>query len=647
MASLAARVTALAQAIGADIKALKASAGGAASYIRSLLAPETPSYRAITNAVLHNSNTYLRRGSLKITLPTGIVAGDTSTGSATFVSLRFRLWEYGGRGTCWVTIDGYLQANGSPAVNVWSNVSAYIETLNRNSKPIRVRFGMEGQNYVLLIEKTTTGTDSDWLYLMLALESAHLSNSGANSTRFDDPTTWKVEYPTDLSSISFYTTVTPAAELLTSDVQGSVTDKTAGKLMTVGAFGLGGILPTVNNSNIDDPTLVCSTYQVTRTIYSVFPQGFVKGTFQTQALAVGSSTGNAYHVLTDTSTSTPRKWERTMVAGVCGTWAETSNSANLSKVNELKNGDVSVNSLGNAAPPDRFGVGAVSGSSNLPVSGRTLIGTSEAVPFGLKRWWTLATYDGGIFLVVPNVRRYAGRTMTFSFYAKADKAGASMSGLRFYQRFGTGGNPSATTSSYGTSDGLTLTTAVQRLVCTVTLPDLNGKVLGTNDDSDLYISMNFALGGATISLTGFKFEGGVAATPFEMRDEESILMGAAGLSKYFESPQLTLTGGGKLTIAHGLVAIPKLLNLQLLCVSDALGFVAGERLLIAPHVLYDAPNSGNRMNIIHTITFDGTNIYVFFSNRFYLQDKSTATTNIGEGTYAVTNNFKLIIGAAA
>lgn len=117
--------------------------------------------------------------------------------------------------------------------------------------------------------------------------------------------------------------------------------------------------------------------------------------------------------------------------------------------------------------------------------------------------------------------------------------------------------------------------------------------------------------------------------------------------KTFETSQLTITSGGKMTIAHGLGAAPKLLNLQLVCVADALGFVAGERLLIAPHVLYDAPNSGNRMNIIHTLTFDATNVYVFFSNRFYLADKSTATTNIGESTYAVTNNFKLIVGAAA
>lgn len=503
----------------------------AAPMVRSFLAAETPTYRIIQNAFAHYANTYLKTGSLKITLP-AITAGDSSTGSGTFVSLRFRLWEYGGRGTCWVTVDGYLQASGSTPANVWSNGTAFIEAQNRASKPIQVRLGIENGRYVILIEKTALGTDSQWLYLMCALESAHMSNGGATSTNFDDPTTWLVTYATSISGITIAQTVQPATALLTSDRVSSAVDGTVGQLLTVGYMGWGSTLPTMNNSNVDDQSLNTGQWAVTRTIYATFPVGFASGTFENKVISktTGPNALTAYQTLTDTSNpALPRKWERSVNAGTIGIWQELRTTANLANVNEIKNGDLSVNSQGNSAPPDRFGTGG-NGGAAAPASGYTLIGTGEAVPFGLKRWWTLSGNDGGFYLILPNVRRYAGRTVTFSFYVKADKAGASMAGLRFYQRMGTGGSPSATTSSYGDRDGITLTTGVQRMVCTVTLPDLSGKTLGTNDDSDLYISMNVTLGGAVVSMTGFKLEGGVAATPFEMRDEEAVLMNQAPIS---------------------------------------------------------------------------------------------------------------------
>lgn len=499
---------------------------------RSILASETTTYRSIRDAVMYYANSYNPSGSLKITLP-AITAGDNSTGSQTFVSMRFRLWEYGGRGTCWVTVDGYLQPSGSPAQNVWSNASAFIEAQNRSSKPIRVRLGYQNGRYVILIEKTTVGTDSSWLYPMVALESFHAANAGAASTVFDDPSAWTIGFDKDLTGYTNYTTITPATALLTSDVVTGVSDTTAGRLLTVGYMGWGSTLASINNSNIDDQTLNTGQWAVTKTIYSTFPVGFLSGVFENKVIgkATNPNTLTAYQTLSDLSNpALPRKWERSVYQGTIGKWQEVRNTSNLANVNEIKNGDLSVWAAGTAAPPTRFGVGPVSGSSNSPVSAQTPVGTSEAVPFGLKYWWQLSTYDGGFFLILPNVRRYAGRTMTFSFYAKASKAGASLAGLRFYQRMGTGGSPSSTVSSYGDLDNITLTTAVQRFVCTVTLPSIAGATLGTNDDSDLYISMNLALGGAVVSLTGFKMESGVAATPFEMRDEEDILMGFVPVS---------------------------------------------------------------------------------------------------------------------
>lgn len=618
----------------------------AAVAARSFLAAETPTYRIIQNAFAHYANTYLKTGSLKITLP-AITAGDSSTGSGTFVSMRFRLWEYGGRGTCWVTVDGYLQSTGSTPANVWTNTTVFIDAQNRASKPIQVRLGIENGRYVILIEKTATGTDSQWLYLMCALESAHMSNGGATTTNFDDPATWLVTYATSVSGITIGATFQPATVLLTSDVVTGVADTTLGRLLTVGYMGWGSTLSSINNSNIDDQTLNTGQWAVARTIYATFPVGFVSGTFTNQV--TGKSTGpnaqTSYQTLTDTSNpALPRKWERSVYQGTIGTWQEVRNTSNLANVNEIKNGDISVNSLGASAPPDRFGVGASSGAP-LPINGRADTIPGEAIPFGLKKWWTLATNDGGFFLVLPNVRRYAGRTVTFSFYVKADKAGAVLSGLRFYQRFGTGGTVSATTSSYGDRDGINPTTAVQRMVCTVTLPPISGKVLGTNDDTDLYISMNVALGGAVVSLTGFKLEGGVAATPFEMRDEEAILMGLLpnGVSKYYESPAQDMSPGASLQLAHGLGAVPKLINAHLVCINATAGWLVGDRIEY-PTAGFTYHNGTSAFSAGISVYSDATNVYVRMASDMpavLLNKASGALGNVGHA------NFRLVLSAAA
>lgn len=480
--------------------------------VRSFLAGETTNYRILQNAFAYYANAYLKTGSLKINLPKTIVAGDSSTGSGTFVSMRFRLWEYGGRGTCYVTVDAYLQASGSPAANAWSNATAYIEAANRSSKPIRVRLAYESGNYVILIEKTTTGTDSQWLYLMCALESAHMSNGGAASTNFDDPAAWTVNYATDVSGLTFYTTITPATELLSSDVITNNQDTTAGRLLTVGYMGLGSTLPAL--TSVDTLTLTRGDWAATSSIYGTYPVGFTKGTFSNYPTATGSGTMNAFQVLADSTTG--RSWTRYVTAGVFGVWQETKTTANDAYTNELKNGGLSVWSAGNAAPPDRFGANTLTSARYaLPVTDQ------PGLPPGLRNAWALSGADGGVFMSLPNLRRWAGRTMTFSVYVKGSAAGAVFNGLRFYQRFGSGGTVSSTVSSYGSADGITATTSWQRLVCTVTLPAINDKTLGSNDDADLYVSANVALKGTTLYLAGFKFEQGVAATPFEFDENET------------------------------------------------------------------------------------------------------------------------------
>jgi hypothetical protein len=78
---------------------------------------------------------------------------------------------------------------------------------------------------------------------------------------------------------------------------------------------------------------------------------------------------------------------------------------------------------------------------------------------------------------IENVNLLAGKTVTLSFWAKAD-ANKNIA-IEFSQVFGTGGSPSATV--FGISSQLVaLTTTWQKKTITVTLPSIVGKTIGTD-----------------------------------------------------------------------------------------------------------------------------------------------------------------------
>jgi hypothetical protein len=85
-----------------------------------------------------------------------------------------------------------------------------------------------------------------------------------------------------------------------------------------------------------------------------------------------------------------------------------------------------------------------------------------------------------------DVRKYSGKTVTYSFWAKADST-RNMA-IEFVQNFGTGGSPSAEVNSIGVTT-IALTTSWQKFTKTVTFPSISGKVLGTSNNS--YTGLNF------------------------------------------------------------------------------------------------------------------------------------------------------------
>ena len=130
---------------------------------------------------------------------------------------------------------------------------------------------------------------------------------------------------------------------------------------------------------------------------------------------------------------------------------------------------------------------------------------------------------------VENVTKLAGKTVTLSFWAKADSNKNIV--IEFKQFFGTGGSPSAHIYKIG-SQKVALTTAWQKKIITVTIPSIIGKTIGTDgvhttgtdvqfwfDAGSDYNSRTDSLGqqSGTFDIAQVQLEEGSVATPFENR----------------------------------------------------------------------------------------------------------------------------------
>jgi len=87
---------------------------------------------------------------------------------------------------------------------------------------------------------------------------------------------------------------------------------------------------------------------------------------------------------------------------------------------------------------------------------------------------------------IEDVTRYAGTTVTISFFAKAN-TGTPKIGVEVKQNFGSGGSPSATVSI--PAGASTLTTSFARYSVSVAIPSISGKTLGTTANTS-YLELN-------------------------------------------------------------------------------------------------------------------------------------------------------------
>lgn len=142
---------------------------------------------------------------------------------------------------------------------------------------------------------------------------------------------------------------------------------------------------------------------------------------------------------------------------------------------------------------------------------------------------------------IEDVRTLAGKTVTFSFYAKADAV--RNVAIEFLQYAGTGGSSTVN----GLSPTIvTLSTTATRYSVTATLPSINSMTIGTGSDIEVNIwmdagtnsaSRNASLGqqSGTFYFTGIQLEEGSVATPFE---ELPIEISRLRVERYFEQQNL-------------------------------------------------------------------------------------------------------------
>jgi hypothetical protein len=128
---------------------------------------------------------------------------------------------------------------------------------------------------------------------------------------------------------------------------------------------------------------------------------------------------------------------------------------------------------------------------------------------------------------IEGVRSFAGKTVTLSFYAKAD-ASKNIS-IELFQDFGSGGSPSSAVVGIGVNK-VALTTSWQKITLTISVHSITGKTVGTNRNDNLALSFWFDAGAdynartdslgqqsGTFDIAQVQLEEGSVATPFEQR----------------------------------------------------------------------------------------------------------------------------------
>jgi hypothetical protein len=218
-------------------------------------------------------------------------------------------------------------------------------------------------------------------------------------------------------------------------------------------------------------------------------------------LAVGN---NGETLVADSSATTGLRWQGDYAAGK----------------NKIINGDFGIWQRGTTSSTagylaDRWTLTFSVAPTTFAQSRQTFTpGTAPVAGYEGKFFWRYAITTVGsstdmyIGQLIEDVQTFAGQTMTFSIWLKADSA-RSVS-LSYNQVFGSGGSGSVSASMATFS----VTTAWTRFSATVTIPSIAGKTIGTSSYLQFFISSTPA-SGFSLDCWGVQAEAGSVATAFQ------------------------------------------------------------------------------------------------------------------------------------
>ena len=141
-------------------------------------------------------------------------------------------------------------------------------------------------------------------------------------------------------------------------------------------------------------------------------------------------------------------------------------------------------------------------------------GTAPVAGYEGKYFWRYAITTVGssadmyIGQLIEDVQTFAGQTMTFSIWLKADSARTIS--LNYNQNFGSGGSSSVS----GSMAGFAVTTSWTRFSATVAIPSIAGKTVGTSSYLQFFMTATPA-SGFSLDCWGVQAEAGSVATAFQ------------------------------------------------------------------------------------------------------------------------------------
>jgi hypothetical protein len=146
--------------------------------------------------------------------------------------------------------------------------------------------------------------------------------------------------------------------------------------------------------------------------------------------------------------------------------------------------------------------------------------------------WT----SGDVYLrtLLEDVRTFAGKTVTLSFWAKS-VGGSLITNALVLQNFGSGGS-SAVSTALGAKN---LSTSWSRFSYTFTVPSITGKTVGTS--SALVVELFRFASVGTVDIWGVQLEAGSVATPFS-RAATTLQGELAACQRYYYRQTSPTTG---------------------------------------------------------------------------------------------------------